>query len=238
MTASAAKSSFGVTLKRNGTVIAEITKISVTGKTLSTLDVTNHASPDGYDEFIGGRLNGGEWKITGNFISSDAQQIGLQTDLEAKTLQTFVLTWPTDITATCTVTALVTEFTPTGDFSIDGRQEFTATLKISGKPALAISATVNVTALTITTATLYPTFAAATYTYEATSTGASVTVTATFAAGTATASNGTSTVALTSGAASAALALGVAGTVTTITITVTETGKVPTVYTLRIAKTA
>ena len=235
---SSAISAYGVTLTRAGNAIAEITKMSSPKVKLDTIDVTSHASANMFREYIGGLLDGGEVAIEGNFISSDASgQIGLQADQLARTVQTFVLTFPTAITATWTFSALVTEF-EAGNFAVDTKVPFTATLKVTGKPVLAITASNNITALTITTATLYPAFAAATYIYEATSTGTSVTVTATFAAGTATASNGTSTVALTSTVASSALALGSINTVTTITITVTETGKVPKIYTIGIAKTA
>lgn len=233
-----AKSTYGVTLTRNTHLIAELTSVSTPEVTLETIDVSSHDSADSFREFIGGMLDGGEMALEGNFIAGDSDgQIGLQTDILAKTVQDFVMTWPTSLTVTFTFTALVTKF-KVGDYTIDGKQEFTATLKVTGKPTLAITASNNITALTITTATLYPTFAAGTYVYAATSTGTSITVTATFAAGTATASNGSSTVALTSGVASAALALGATGTVTTITIIVTETGKVPAAYTIKIAKTA
>ena len=235
---SSAISAFGVTLTRGGNLIAENIKVSPPKEKLETIDVTSHDSANKYREYIGGVLDAGEVSIEGNYIAGDTLgQIGLRTDMRARTIQTFVLTFPTAITQTCTFTALVTNV-ELGELTIEGKLTFSATLKVTGMPVWAITSSVNVTALTITTATLYPTFAAASYQYEGTTTGTSITVTATFAAGTATATNGTSTVALTSTVASAALALGSAGTVTTITITVTETGKVPTIYVLRIAKTA
>ena len=229
---------YGVTLTRAGNAIAEITNIGGVEVSRDMIDVSSHGSPDNYKEKIPGLKDTGEITLEGNFKAGDASgQVALLTDFEAGTLQTFVLTFPTAITATWTITGFVTKF-KTGDFAVDGKLPFTAAITPSGKPVFANTASNNITALTITTATLYPTFVAGTYIYTATSTGTSVTVTATFAAGTATATNGTSTVALTSTVESAALALGSAGTVTTITIVVTETGKVPKTYTLSIAKTA
>ena len=178
-----------------------------------------------------------EITIEGNFITSDTTgQVAFTTDFYARTKREVIITGPTAAGFTLTFNAIATAFEPTYPF--DGKLGFTATLKVVSKPTLAISASNNITALTITTATLYPVFAAATYIYTGTSVGASVTVTATFAAGTATATNGTSTVALTSTVESAALALGLINTVTTITIVVTETGKIPKTYAIDIAKTA
>ena len=234
----AAKAAFGVTLKRDSNPIAELTSIGSPKLSLDTQDVTSHQSSSSYREYIGTLLDGGEVSIEGNFISSDSDgQIGLITDMEAKTVQSFVITFPTSITATWTFSALVTAF-EIGDMAPDGTLTFSATLKISGKPTLAITASNNITVLTFTTATLYPTFAAATYDYVADSTGNTCTVTATFAAGTCTLTTGGVSQTLTTTVPSSAISLGDDGTMTTITLVVQETGKVATTYTVRVANEA
>lgn len=234
----AAKAAFGVVLARNGTTIAEVTKLGDIEVKQDTKEVTTHQSANSYKEFIGTIIDGGDLTIEGNFISSDTDgQVGLLTDLNANTVQSFVLTFPTSITATWTFSALVTNF-KTGGFTTDGELTFGATLKITGKPVLAVTASNNITVLALTTATAYPTFAAGTYDYVATSIGATMTVTATFAAGTCTLTANGLDQELTSTVASSAINLGAIGTRTVITLVVQETGKTAKTYTIEVAKTA
>ena len=237
--ATAAKAAFGVTLARDGNTIAELASIGSPKLSLDTQEVTNHQSASNYKEYIGTLLDGGEVAIEGNFISSDTNgQIGLITDMEARTVQDFIITFPTAITATWTFTALVTAF-EIGDMAADGTLTFSATLKISGKPTLAITASNNITALTLTTATLYPTFAAGTYEYVADSIGNTCTVTATFAAGTCSMYvDDTLQENLTSGVASGVVSLGSDGDMTVIKLVVQETSKVAKTYTIRVANEA
>ena len=234
----AAKAAFGATLTRDGNTIAELSSIGSPKLSLETKEVTSHQSPSDYREYIGTLLDGGEVAIEGNFISSDsAGQIGLITDMEAKTLQSFVITFPTSITATWTFSALVTAF-EIGEMAVDGTLTFSATLKISGKPTLAVTASNNLSALSITTATLYPVFAAATYAYVAVSSGDTCTVTATFAAGTCTLTANGASQALTTTVASSVISLGANGARTEIVLVVQETGKAPKTYTIDVANTA
>lgn len=230
----AAIAAFGAVLARAGNAIAELTKIGPPKLKLDTAEVTSHQSANAYREFIGTLLDAGEVSIEGNFIVGDTNgQIGLITDMEAKTVQSFLLTFPTAITSTWTFSALVTAF-EVGDMNHDGTLTFSATLKITGRPVLASTASNNLSNLVLTTATLYPAFAAGTYDYTATSIGASITVTPTAAAGTITVNGNT----VASGVASGAISLGAIGTVTTITVVVQETGKTAKTYTVRVAKTA
>jgi hypothetical protein len=234
----AAKAAYGVTLTRNGNTIAELTSIGAPKLSLDTQEVTSHQSSNSYREYIGTLLDGGEVSIEGNFISSDTNgQIGLITDMEAKTLQSFVITFPTSIVATWTFSALVTAF-EIGDMAVDGTLTFSATLKISDKPTLAITASNNLTGLTITTVILYPAFAAGTYDYVADSVGNTCTVTPTFAAGTCTITANGSSQTVATGVASSSISLGSDGAMTTITIVVQETGKTAKTYTVRVANEA
>ncbi len=132
----AAIAAFGVTLKRDGNVIAEVTNIGGMEITREMLDVTNEASASTYREFIPGMKEAAELTIQGNFKAGDTDgQVGLVTDLEAGTLQDFILTFPTSITATWTFKAYVTKF-KTGDFPVAGKLDFSASLKITGKPVV------------------------------------------------------------------------------------------------------
>ena len=235
-------SAHGVTLTRNGNTIAEITRVGKIKKTLDVFPATNSGSANSYKEVIAGLKEMAPLEIEGNFIAGDTTgQIGLDTDLEARTLQTFILTFPTAITATCTFTAYVTEFSM-GDFPQDGKGlGFTATLTPSGKPTVAITASGNLTALTgieetgAAALTFTPAFAAATKTYNVAVNTASTWVkfTPTLAGATITINNGTSSQDVASGAQSGTIAVTDAA-ITTITLSVKETGKVATVYTVHV----
>jgi len=228
----AAIAAYGAVLARDGNTIAELTKIGPPKLKLDTAEVTNHQSSDSYREYIGTLLDGGDVAIEGNFIVGDTNgQIGLITDMEAKTVQSFVLTFPTAVTATWTFSALVTAF-EIGDMNHDGSVTFTATLKVTGKPTLANTASTGLT----TPFFVISQSAVNVYTYVATVlTGVtSVTVTPTAAAGTITVNGNT----VATGVASSAITLGAAGSVTTITIVVTETGKTAKTYTIYLSRAA
>ena len=136
MAASSAITGYGIALARNGTTIAELTNIGHPKLSLETVEVTNHQSDDRYREYIGTVLDGGEVAIEGNLKVSDTNgQIGLISDMNDRTIQNFVITFPTAVTATWTFTALVTAF-EVGDTAFDGSVSFSATLKVTGKPTI------------------------------------------------------------------------------------------------------
>jgi len=229
----------GATLARDGHTIAEITKIGGIEINLETLDVTTLTSPDSFKEFIGTWFDTSEVPIEGNFIAGDADgQIALMADQLAMTVQSFVLTLPTAITATWSFNALVTKF-KVGDYAVGGKIDFSASLKISGKPTLAIGASSGLTTPFFEIsddAVILPSPSGTVYDYVATvETGiSSVTVTPTATAGVITINGNT----VATGDASGAIALGAAGSVTAITIVVTETGKVAKTYMVRVARAA
>lgn len=228
---------YGTTLTRDGNAIAEITNLGGPSLAADSLDVTSHDSSNGYREFIQGLRDGGELSIEGNFYPGDSNgQAGLLTDFNAGTVQSFVMTFPASTGTTWTFSAIVTAFETTAP--VDDKMGFSATLKITGKPILATSASNNITALVLTTATLYPVFAATTYDYVAVSTGDTCTVTATFAAGTCTLTANGLDQELTSTVASSAISLGADGTRTVITLVVQETGKSAKTYTIDVANAA
>lgn len=232
--ATAAKLASGTSLARNGNTIAELTNIGGIEISLDAIDVTSHQSADSFKEYVGGLLDVGEVSIEGNFIPGDTNgQVGLLTDMLAKTLQSFVIAFPAATGTTWSFSALVTKF-KAADAPVDGVLPFSASLKISGKPTLATAASNNLSNLVLTTATLYPAFAAGTYDYTATSIGASITVTPTAAAGTITVNGNV----VATGVPSGAISLGAIGAVTTVTVVVTETNKSAKTYVVRVAKTA
>jgi len=129
--ATKAKASKGLTLKRGGTAIAEITSVSGPNGTAPAIDVTHHDSTAA--EFIAGMPDSGEVSFDFNWVGSDAQQQALDSDRKAGTVSTYVLTLNDHATtkSSWTFSAIVTAFgvNPGGPGDkISG----SCTLKISG----------------------------------------------------------------------------------------------------------
>ena len=231
---------YGTTLKRNGNTIAELTSLTGPKKSADVIDVTNFSSPNSYREFIRGFKNGGEVGMTGNFIAGDTNgQIGLETDFEAGTVQTFVMEF-TDGT-TWTFSAVIKDLGTEASF--DGKVSFSATLTISGKPVLGVTLSANISALvyndSVGVKTSLPVFAAGTYLYTLTIDTASayvkLTVTQATAATIVASCLGVS-YNLTTTVQSGQIAVSAAGTTTLLTITVTDTGKSPKTYTIYVVR--
>jgi predicted secreted protein len=234
-----ANAAFGTTLTISSTAIAELTNIGGVDISMDTIDVTNHDSPDAYREFIGGLIDAGEVPVEGNFYPGDVGQVALLTALNSRTTAAFVITFPAAVGANWNFNALVTGF-KAADAPVDGQLPFSATLKISGKPTLNITASTGLTTPFFTVSgagtLIVPAASGSVYDYVVNiATGvSSVTITPTASAGTITVNGNT----VTSGQASSAIALGAAGSVTTATIVVQETNKTPKTYTLRLTRAA
>lgn len=120
----------GTLLKMGATPveIAELSSISGPSLKAKTVDVTNMDSA-GVAEKIPGILDNGTVQIEGNYIS-DASQTSFITAVQAKTLESFVIDFPSPSTHTIAFSAYVTEFTP--DFKVSDRITFKATLEVTG----------------------------------------------------------------------------------------------------------
>ncbi len=237
----------GSTLTRAGSVIAELTSIGQPRRTLDTIDVTSFSSPDGYREFLGSLRDGGEIVIEGNFFPGDTNgQKALSDDFDTGASRTYVITGPAALAYTWTMTGIVTQFEG-GALTVDGAVTFTATIKVSGKPVLAVTASTGMSDLegedsAAGALTFNPVFAIGTFDYVV-DVGNSIT----YVKLTPTAANHTieitnsqtgATQTVSSGNQSGELALGAAGTITTLTIRVYEPGKVAKNYVVRINKAA
>jgi predicted secreted protein len=238
-------SAFGTTLKWNATALAELTGISGPSMKADTIDLTNHDSADGFREFVAGVRDGGEISIEGNFLSSDTTgQMAFITDAQAGTEREVIITGPTADAFTWTMDCIVTAFEPTHPY--DGKLGFTATLKVTGKPVLAVTLSTGMSALSGIeenaggAITFLPTFAIGTFAYTTSVNTASsyIKLTPTAASHTITISNGTSDQTVTSGAQSGEIDLGAAGTITTVTVKVQESGTVAKTYTIYVTRAA
>lgn len=120
------------------TTIAEVTSIGGPGLSLDTIEITNHSSPGGWREFIGGLLNAGEVSLDINYDPVGATHnatTGLIADMVARTLRHFQLVFPDTGSTTWSFTALVTLFEPSEP--VDDKLAASVTLKLTGQPTLA-----------------------------------------------------------------------------------------------------
>jgi len=231
-------SGFGTTLNWDGEDIAELRSISGPGMKADVLDLTSHDSADSFREKIAGIRDGGEISIEGNFIPGDADgQIAAIADFISGSTKEVIITGPAAAAFTWTADAFISAF----DFQhpFDDKLSFTATMTITGKPVLAITASTGLTTTFFAiseSAVIVPDPAGDVYEYVATVlTGIeSVTVTPIATAGVITVDGNV----VATGEASSAITLGAAGSVTEITIIVKETGKTAKTYTIWLARAA
>lgn len=240
-----AKKSIGTTLTKGVVVIGSLTNISPPEKSADTKEVTTLDVTDGYKRFIAGLKDGGEVTVKGYFDSSDAGQIALDTGFEAGTEDTFVIAFPATIGATFTFAAVITKF-KVGEVDLENPLEFEATLKVSGKPDLAVVASAGISAATfvktdgateLTALAVTPVFTIGTFIYGITFTtenGFKPKITA--AAHTIKLFvDGAYSENLTSGSAGSLIAIGAAAT-KKLDVVVFEAGKSPKTYTFMVSR--
>lgn len=135
-----AYSSFGTFLKMGdglspetfGT-IANVGDIDGPDISLDTEETTNHGSANGWSEFIGTILSGGEVSFSINFIPTDPthdMNTGLQADMVSRTLRNFRLVYPDPSGNGYAFAALVTGFKASAP--VKGKLGSDVKLKISG----------------------------------------------------------------------------------------------------------
>jgi len=235
----AAVHSHGTTFNWDGADIAELDTINGIEITMTSVDATNHQSPDHFTESIPGMLTAGDVTLTGNYIASDTTgQQAMLTDMLARSVKTGIITFPTSTGTTWTLSGYPTAI-KIGDAPVDGKIPFTATIHPTGKPTLATATVTGMSAIEFSNDVLImPTFAIGTYgadkPYVVTITAleTSTVVTPTDATGgeviTITTDGGSSQVVATTEASSPCI-LDV-DDVTQIVVTITKTGYAPKSY--------
>ena len=135
----AAQATFGAVLRLADTggtpaVVAELTNISIPGKTRSTVDVTTHDSTGGAREFIGeGLYDSGEVSVQGFYIGGSTEDDLFIAALTSGTVQDFEIDVPAAAGAKerYSGSAILTEYAPDGQ-ELEGAATFSATLKVTG----------------------------------------------------------------------------------------------------------
>lgn len=132
-------SAFGCSLKRNTTVIANVTNISGPGLSLDTEDVTSHDSTGGWEEVVGTILRSGEVTLDIVYDPDNATHkyasAGLLHDLVSRVPTTYNLFFSDSTPATWQFSALVTGFQP--NMPVNGALTASVSLKLTGSVTLA-----------------------------------------------------------------------------------------------------
>jgi predicted secreted protein len=178
-----ANRSVGTRLQINTDYIAGLTSIGGIAKTADTLDTTTLDSDGGYRTFTGGFKDGGEVTISGFFEPGDTDgQIAMDAAFEDGGVQDFSIIFPSAMGASWNFQGVVTAFSTNSD--LEELVTFEATIKVSGKPDLATTASTGLSGLSLTgtDGALSPSFANGVYSYAFDGVSASsVTITATAA---------------------------------------------------------
>lgn len=120
--------------------IGQVKDISGPSITRGTVDVSDHDSSDGFREFMGGLVDGGEVTFTIGYDNANTQHAALLTNLVSTTCTpaTFELTLTVcSGTAVWTWSGFVTGFTPAAP--VEGENTAEVTIKVTGKPVLTVS---------------------------------------------------------------------------------------------------
>jgi len=118
------------------TAIAEITELTPPNMSRDAQEVTHHASPDGYKEFIGTFRDGGEVAVKANWLPTNATQDGTTGVLEAfndNDMHYWKIILPNTL-ITISFAGIITAFNPDLPLSEQGTLSFT--VKVSGKPTV------------------------------------------------------------------------------------------------------
>lgn len=139
-----ANRSLGTVLKIGKTAsavkVGGLTEIGGIELSADTLDTTTLDSNGGYREFIGGFKDAGEVSVSGYLEIAEANgQKKMYDAFESGTVEDFVIEFPEAVKAKWEFNGVVTGFSTSA--SLEDLISFEATIKVSGKPTLALTAT-------------------------------------------------------------------------------------------------
>lgn len=235
-----ATAAMGTALKIGLNAIASLSSVGGINLSADTIDTTALDTTGGYRTFIAGFKDAGEVSMSGFFDPSDTNgQYALYTAFGTGDVTAFSIVFPTNMGASWTFNGVVTAFS-TGASTGDA-VTFDATIKVSGVPTLATTASADLTTLETNAGTIAPTFAGTTYNYYVDATNkTSYTVTATLTTATEILlyKNGVFVEELTSGSACSAIDISGVGTTHLITVMYKESAKAYKSYNLTVHKTA
>jgi hypothetical protein len=228
---------FGTTVSWNGTLIGYTRDKPFPNINRDEVDYSNSDSPDEFDESVAGMGHAGEMSFDMIAVPSDAGQAAAIADFLSGTTREMILA---NATAAVAITCNAWVKSIGGSFPYKGENVQNFTLKLTGKPTYGVTYAADLSALTITTATLLPSLTASVYEYTATTTGTSVTVTPTCASADSIEvyREGVLISTLASGGTSSAIAISGVGTNVKIEIKIKDSGKATRTYKVTLVKTA
>jgi len=118
------------------TAVAEITELVPPAMSKNSIDVTSHASSDGYREFIPGMRDGGEVSFKANWLPTNVTHDGTTGLLESfndDDLHNWKIIAP-DTLITIAFSGFLTAFEP--DLPLEEQAQLSGTIKVSGKPTV------------------------------------------------------------------------------------------------------
>lgn len=126
----------GAQLAIGGTTVTELLNISLPELNADDIDVTTHNSADYYREFIKGLTDAGAITVEGNFNYTDYGTLyAMSTTLSLYSATIALPATPTDPSETQWI-ANVYLSSLTGGIPHDDKVDFSASLKVTGKPTL------------------------------------------------------------------------------------------------------
>lgn len=131
-----AQSAMGTKLKKGTTAIAELTSIGGLDLSADTIETTTLDSADGYRTFTQGLKDGGEVSISGYF--DPVEHDGLLDDFNSGTAANYTIEFPAALGAKWDFSGVVTAYSTSAE--MEDNISFEATLKVSGKPTLTVTA--------------------------------------------------------------------------------------------------
>lgn len=120
----------GTIVAMNGNALAEVTKITLSGRKADTDDSTHMSSPLGYREFIATLKDSGTVQLDCNFIPNSSARSKISDQFEARELAAWTITFP-EGKGVLHFSALITEFGKL-DLPTDKKATESITLKVSG----------------------------------------------------------------------------------------------------------
>ena len=136
--ATAGEIAFGViaTFTTGPKVIGEITSMNGIELTADEVDITNHESTNRFKEVVQGLRDSGEFSVVGNHVPADAGQAQLYANYLAGVAEAITIVFPDESNWTANV--FVKAYKPS-DGPIEGKLEFSATLRVTGQAVFAAS---------------------------------------------------------------------------------------------------
>lgn len=130
--------SVGTKLTIDSKVVGALSSITGVEASSDTTEVTDMGNTTGYREYLGGFKDGGEVSAEGYLDGEDEGQDAMYAAFEDQEVHKFAINFPAAIGKSWTFDGVVTKFSTSA--STDDAIKFSGAIKVSGKPALAATA--------------------------------------------------------------------------------------------------